>query len=63
MLRTSDDAKTFCEIEKFFNNKTMGETNIVDLTGKTKKIACLGCDREKGLIDLGDIVIATLHVA
>lgn len=32
------------------------EKNIVDLTGKTKKIACLGCDREKGLIDLGNIV-------
>jgi diadenosine tetraphosphate (Ap4A) HIT family hydrolase len=32
------------------------EKNIVDLTGKTKKIVCLGCDREKGLIDLGDIV-------
>ena len=32
------------------------EKNIVDLTGKTKKIACLGCDRENGLIDLGNIV-------
>jgi len=31
------------------------EKNIVDLTGKTKKIACLGCAREKGEIDLGNI--------
>lgn len=30
--------------------------DVVDLTGKAQKIMCLGCDREKGLIDLGDIV-------
>ncbi|MFA6518751.1 MAG: diadenosine tetraphosphate hydrolase [Candidatus Shapirobacteria bacterium] len=34
----------------------MAEKNITDLTGKTKKITCLGCDREKGLINLGNIV-------
>jgi diadenosine tetraphosphate (Ap4A) HIT family hydrolase len=32
------------------------EKNIVDLAGKTKKIACLGCARENGEINLGDIV-------
>ena len=31
------------------------EENIVDLMGKTKKISCLGCDREKGLLDGGKI--------
>jgi len=31
------------------------EKNIVDFTGKTKKIACLACAREKGEVDLGNI--------
>ena len=32
------------------------EKNIVDFTGKTKKIACLACAREKGEIVLGNII-------
>lgn len=32
------------------------ERHIVNLKGKTKNITCLGCDREKGLFELGNIV-------